>query len=62
MSKLGKIYVVGLGPGERVHMTPAAASAIIKSNVVVGYKTYIDLIEDLLEDKEVISSGNEKGN
>lgn len=56
----GKIYLVGLGPGERKYMTQAAEDAIIKSDVIIGYKVYIALIEDLLKDKEVISSGMRK--
>lgn len=49
--------VVGLGPGDRECMTPQAIKAIKECDVVLGYKTYIDLISDLIEDKEVINSG-----
>ena len=38
-------------------MTPAARDAISKSEVIVGYRTYLDLIRDLIGDKEVMSSG-----
>jgi precorrin-3B C17-methyltransferase len=37
-------------------MTRAAKAAIEKSEVIVGYKTYLDLIPELLVGKEVISS------
>ncbi|WP_202707176.1 precorrin-3B C(17)-methyltransferase [Sporosalibacterium faouarense] len=57
---MGKIYVVGLGPGDKEHMSPAATAAILKSNVIIGYKTYIDLIEELVKDKEILSSGMRK--
>ncbi|QEK11818.1 precorrin-3B C(17)-methyltransferase [Crassaminicella thermophila] len=60
MLKTGKIYVVGLGPGDRLHMSERARRAILDSEAVVGYKTYIHLIEDLLEGKEVIDSGMRK--
>ena len=53
----GKLYVVGLGPGDAEYMAPAARTAVEASQVVVGYKTYLDLIEPLLEGKEVVSSG-----
>ncbi len=49
--------MVGLGPGDRDLLAPAALEAIRIADVVVGYKTYLDLIEDLLKDKEVVSSG-----
>jgi len=55
--KRGKIFIVGIGPGSAEHMTPAARDAIRKSEVIVGYGTYLDLIKDLLHDKEVVSTG-----
>ncbi|WP_312700778.1 precorrin-3B C(17)-methyltransferase [Sedimentibacter sp.] len=51
------IYAVGIGPGSRETMTYEAMSAIEKSDVIVGYKTYVDLIKDLIKDKEVVSNG-----
>jgi precorrin-3B C17-methyltransferase len=52
----GIIQVVGTGPGGLDHMTPAAMKAIQASDVVVGYRTYLDLIADIIQDKEVITS------
>ncbi len=52
----GILYVVGTGPGSLDYLTPAARRAIEKSDVIVGYKTYLELIEPLLENKSVISS------
>ncbi len=52
----GMIYVVGTGPGNYENLTPAAVKAIHGSEVVIGYKTYLDLIADILHGKEVISS------
>ena len=51
------IYAVGIGPGSRESMTFEAMDAIERSDVIVGYKTYIELIKDLVEDKEVVSNG-----
>lgn len=53
----GKIYIVGTGPGSLEHITPYAGESIRKSEVVVGYGTYLDLITDLIKDKEVVSTG-----
>lgn len=58
--KNGKIYVVGMGPGNLEHMTPAATTAIAMSDVIVGYTAYIELIKPLLEGKEVDSTGMKK--
>ncbi|WIV11805.1 precorrin-3B C(17)-methyltransferase [Proteiniborus sp. MB09-C3] len=60
MKKIGKIYVVGIGPGNKEHMTLEAKNAIDKSDIIVGYKTYVDLLEDMIKDKEVASSGMKK--
>ncbi|HSB34164.1 MAG TPA: cobalamin biosynthesis protein, partial [Nitrospirota bacterium] len=40
----GRIFIVGTGPGSLDHITPAAREAIGKSDVIVGYGTYLDLI------------------
>ncbi len=48
--------VVGTGPGSIDHITPQASKAIAAADIVVGYKTYLDLIPQLLEGKEVLSS------
>ena len=50
----GKIMLVGIGPGSAEHMTARARSAIAEADTVVGYVTYIKLIENLLEGKEVV--------
>lgn len=54
--KSGKLFVVGTGPGDPEHMTLKARQAIAMSEVVVGYKTYIDLIKPCLCGKEVIAT------
>ncbi|HEY6873821.1 MAG TPA: cobyric acid synthase [Geobacteraceae bacterium] len=54
---MSKLYVVGTGPGDLKHMTHEAREAIGAAEVVVGYKTYLDLIGPLLEGKDVVSSG-----
>ena len=54
---MGKIYVVGLGPGDENNMTFHADEAVKSSDIVIGYKVYIDLIKDIYPDKEYIESG-----
>lgn len=53
----GQIVVVGTGPGDAGNITPRVREAIEGAEVIVGYKTYLDLITDLLKDKELISTG-----
>jgi precorrin-3B C17-methyltransferase len=49
----GKLYVVGIGPGDHDHMTFRAKHAIQESGVIIGYDTYVSLIENIIIDKEV---------
>jgi len=50
------IYIVGIGPGEKNQMTLKAISAIKSSDVIAGYTLYIDLIKDIINDKEIIQT------
>ena len=50
----GKIMLVGLGPGSHDYLTARARSAIAEADTVIGYATYIRLVKDLLDGKEVI--------
>ena len=54
---MGKITVIGIGPGSYDNLTPEAREAIIAAEVVAGYKPYIKLIEGLVGDKEIIGNG-----
>ena len=53
----GKLLLVGFGPGAHEHLTYRARAAIAEAEVVIGYTTYIKLIADLLEGKEVHKKG-----
>lgn len=43
----GLIQVVGLGPGDVAFLAPAAREAIETADVILGYKTYLGLIEQV---------------
>ncbi|MCR5604298.1 MAG: precorrin-3B C(17)-methyltransferase [Lachnospiraceae bacterium] len=47
-SKTGKLYVVGLGPGNEGGMTIRARRILDECRIIVGYKTYIDLVKSIL--------------
>ena len=49
----GKLYIVGIGPGYEEHMTPRAKKCIEESEVIIGYSTYIALVQHLIKDKEI---------
>jgi len=50
---LGKLYIVGVGPGHNDHMTFRAKQVIEESDTIVGYETYVDLVADLIDGKDV---------
>lgn len=51
------ISVIGIGPGGKQGMTLEAVQAIEKAEVIVGYVTYIRLIEDMIQGKTVVANG-----
>ena len=54
---MGKLRVIGIGPGSKENMTLRALKAIEDSEVIVGYSKYIDMIKELVEGKELYSTG-----
>ena len=64
MEKEKKIYVVGIGPGNKENMTIEALKAVENSQVIAGYTVYIDLIKDILgedfKEKEIIKTPMKK--
>lgn len=53
----GSLTVAGLGPGAIDLMAPRARTALEQAEIVVGYRTYLDLVRDCINPKsEVISS------
>jgi len=50
---VGKLYIVGVGPGHHDHMTFKAKQVIGESDTIVGYETYVNLVQDLIEGKTI---------
>jgi precorrin-3B C17-methyltransferase len=50
------LYVVGIGPGHPLDRTRRAEEAIRRSDVVAGYRTYVDLVADLTEGKRIVAT------
>ena len=55
--EMGKIYVVGLGPGDESFLTKRARDAIAESDVIVGYNTYTDIVKKYFPEKVYCVSG-----
>lgn len=54
---MGKIYIVGLGPGDIYNMTLKAKMVLESCEIIAGYKTYIDLVKPILGNKIYLASG-----
>lgn len=54
---MAKLYVIGIGPGGREHMTRKAIDTIKACDVIVGYTPYIEYLGDLIEGKERYATG-----
>jgi len=49
---LGRLTIVGLGPGDADWRTPAASAALARASDVVGFRDYLDLAGPLAEGTE----------
>ncbi len=54
---MGKIYVVGIGPGDIEMMTVRARNVLNTCDVIAGYKTYIELIREHFPDAGFYENG-----
>lgn len=50
------INIIGIGPSKE-NITLAALDALKESDIIVGYKKYIDAVSELIEGKEIIKKG-----
>uniref|UniRef100_A0A7C4W2E8 Precorrin-3B C(17)-methyltransferase n=1 Tax=Geoglobus ahangari TaxID=113653 RepID=A0A7C4W2E8_9EURY len=57
MQSQGKLYIVGIGPGDVELLTIKAIKALKESEYVIGHKTYLERIKSLIEGKKIIESG-----
>ena len=53
---MGKLTVVGIGPGDYENMTVRADRTLRESQVIVGYTIYVDLVRDRYPDKEFLAT------
>ena len=53
---MNKLYVIGIGPGDFEQMTGRAAEAMKKSDVIVGYTVYVDLVKSYFPDSSFLAT------
>ncbi len=53
---MGKLTVVGIGPGNLENMTVGADKALRDCEVIVGYPVYVDLVKDRYPGKTILTT------
>ena len=53
---MGKLYIVGIGPGNHEDMTIRADLALQECDVIIGYHVYVDLVKDHYPGKEFMTT------
>ena len=57
---MNKLYVIGIGPGDYEQMTLKAIHAMEKSEVIIGYTVYVDLVKEHFPGKEFLTTPMKK--
>lgn len=55
-----RVNIVGLGPGDREQMTLQAIETLKRSEVIIGYTVYVDLIRHHYPNKKILSTPMKK--
>lgn len=53
---MGKLYVVGFGPGGYEHMTAKCIEVINHADIITGYTTYVDMLKEFFPDKNYLAT------
>ena len=53
---MGKVFIVGIGPGNEENRTIRADRALEACDVIAGYPVYVDLVKDRYPGKELVST------
>ena len=54
---MGKLYIVGIGPGDEKTLTGAARQALDACDCICGYTLYVELLRPLYPDKPSYTTG-----
>lgn len=53
---MGKLFVVGIGPGNYENMTVRADEALKRADAIIGYHVYVELVKERYPDKEFLTT------
>ena len=54
---MGKLFIVGMGPGDEAGMTGAARAALEEAEILCGYTKYVELLKPLFPGKVFYATG-----
>jgi precorrin-3B C17-methyltransferase len=54
---MGRVFVVGIGPGDKQGMTGRCLDILTGADILCGYDRYVRLVQPLFPDKPVIMTG-----
>ena len=54
---MGKLYIVGIGPGDEKTLTGAARQALDACDCICGYTLYVELLRPLYPEKQTYTTG-----
>lgn len=55
MNKVGKLYLISVGPGKADLIPPLAIDALRQSEIIIGYELYFKWIQEWIQGKEIHS-------
>ena len=55
-----KLSVVGIGPGNELYLSISAKETLECSDLIIGYKKYVELVEEYLPEKDYLYTGMTK--
>ena len=54
---MGKLTVIGIGPGNAEGLTAAAHTALVEAEMICGYTLYVEQLQSIFPDKAVFCTG-----
>ena len=54
---MGKLYVVGIGPGNEENLSPRGRRALEEADLICGYTVYAELLKPLFPGKRFLTTG-----
>ena len=54
---MGKLYVIGIGPGNAENLSPRARKALEEAELICGYTVYAELLMPLFPEKKYYTTG-----